>query len=127
MSNVSVGVLGSAGRMGQEVIKAVSQAPDLTLVAELDVGDDLKALAAAGAQVVVDFTNPDAVMANIESCLAQGISCVVGTSGLTPGCHLARVSIRCWCYCRPEFWDRSCADDAVRSQGRTLLRFGRDH
>ena len=33
-------------------------APDLELVASLDVGDDLQALVAAGAQVAVDFTHP---------------------------------------------------------------------
>ncbi|MCH9814901.1 MAG: 4-hydroxy-tetrahydrodipicolinate reductase [Actinomycetia bacterium] len=91
MSNMSVGVLGAAGRMGQEVAKAVGDAPDLDLVAELDVGDSLAALPAAGVQVVVDFTSPDAVMTNIEFCIEHGIGCVVGTSGLTPE-RLAQVA-----------------------------------
>jgi 4-hydroxy-tetrahydrodipicolinate reductase len=35
----------------------------------------------AGAQVVVDFTNPDVVMDNVRFCVDQGIHAVVGTSG----------------------------------------------
>jgi 4-hydroxy-tetrahydrodipicolinate reductase len=35
----------------------------------------------AGAEVVVDFTTPDAVMGNLEFCLSRGIACVVGTTG----------------------------------------------
>jgi 4-hydroxy-tetrahydrodipicolinate reductase len=37
-----------------------------------------------GHDAAVDFTRPDAVRANIEGCLAAGIACVVGTTGLTP-------------------------------------------
>lgn len=33
------------------------------------------------AEAMVDFTRPDAVVANIEAALAAGIPCVVGTSG----------------------------------------------
>jgi 4-hydroxy-tetrahydrodipicolinate reductase len=34
-----------------------------------------------GAQVMVDFTRPDAVLANVEAAVAAGVPCVVGTSG----------------------------------------------
>lgn len=78
---ISVGVLGARGRMGSEVVRAVSEAKDLTLVAELDLGDNLQELVTSGAQVVVDFTTPDSVMANLEFCIAHGISVVVGTTG----------------------------------------------
>lgn len=81
---IRVGVLGARGRMGSEVCAAVRQAPDLELVAELDVGDDVSGLATAGAQVAVDFTVPDTVMENISACAAAGIDVVVGTSGFTP-------------------------------------------
>lgn len=37
---------------------------------------------AAGFDVAIDFTRPDAVRANVEGCLAAGIPCVVGTTGL---------------------------------------------
>lgn len=36
----------------------------------------------AGYDVAIDFTRPDAVRANVEGCLAAGIPCVVGTTGL---------------------------------------------
>lgn len=41
---INVAVLGARGRMGAEVVKAVSGAKDLKLVAELDLGDSLDQL-----------------------------------------------------------------------------------
>ena len=78
---IKVGVLGSRGRMGSEVVKAVSEAQDLELVAQLDLGDSLDSLISSGAQVVVDFTTPDSVMANLEFLIKNNISAVVGTTG----------------------------------------------
>jgi 4-hydroxy-tetrahydrodipicolinate reductase len=67
--------------MGAEVVKAVSEAADLELVASLDIGDSLDQLKTSGAQVVVDFTTPDSVMANLEYLISNGINSVVGTTG----------------------------------------------
>jgi 4-hydroxy-tetrahydrodipicolinate reductase len=78
---IKVGVLGARGRMGAEVVKVVTDAADLELVAELDLGDSLETLKSAGAQVVVDFTTPDSVMANLEFLISNGINAVVGTTG----------------------------------------------
>jgi len=78
---IKVGVLGARGRMGAEVVKAVTDAPDLELVAALDLGDSLDALVTNGAQVVVDFTTPDSVMANLEFLISKNIHAVVGTTG----------------------------------------------
>ena len=78
---IKVGVLGARGRMGAEVIKAVTEAADLELVAALDLGDSLDQFKSSGAQVVVDFTTPDSVMANLEFLIANGINTVVGTTG----------------------------------------------
>ncbi|TGJ97950.1 4-hydroxy-tetrahydrodipicolinate reductase, partial [Actinotalea fermentans ATCC 43279 = JCM 9966 = DSM 3133] len=44
--------------MGATVCAAVEAAPDMELVARIDAGDDLAQVAAAGAQVAVDFTVP---------------------------------------------------------------------
>ena len=52
---IKVGVLGARGRMGAEVVKAVSEAADLELVAALDLGDSLDQLKSNGSQVVVDL------------------------------------------------------------------------
>ena len=78
---IKVGVLGARGRMGAEVVKAVTEAKDLELVAALDLGDSLDQLLSKGAQVVVDFTTPDSVMANLEFLISNGINAVVGTTG----------------------------------------------
>ncbi len=76
---IGVGVLGTRGRMGGEVCHAVETADDLDLVAGLDVGDDREPLRQA--QVVVDFTTPDAVMDNLRWCIDAGLHVVVGTTG----------------------------------------------
>ena len=78
---IKVGVLGARGRMGSEVVKAVTEATDLELVAALDLGDSLDALVTNGAQVVVDFTTPDSVMANLEFLIGNNINAVIGTTG----------------------------------------------
>ncbi|WP_261575147.1 4-hydroxy-tetrahydrodipicolinate reductase [Frankia gtarii] len=80
---LTVGVLGAGGRMGSTVCAAVDAAPDLALVAALDAGDDRAALAAA--EVVVDFTTPDAVLDNIRWCVEAGRHVVVGTTGFDDG------------------------------------------
>ncbi|HBX82564.1 MAG: 4-hydroxy-tetrahydrodipicolinate reductase [Propionibacteriaceae bacterium] len=76
----TVAVLGAKGRMGQEVIRAIQASGDLTLGATLDVGDPLEALV-GHADVVVDFTHPDAVLDNLSFCVAHGLHFVAGTSG----------------------------------------------
>lgn len=86
-----VAVLGAKGRMGAQTCQAVMDAPDCELVAALDLGDDRAALLENRAQVVVDFTRPDAVLENLEYCVSHGINVVVGTSGFTPE-RIGRVS-----------------------------------
>lgn len=81
MTVIKVAVFGAQGRMGAEVCRAVQGAADLDLVAGVDMGDDRSA--AAAAEVVVDFTHPDAVMDNLAWCLDHGVHAVVGTTGFT--------------------------------------------
>jgi 4-hydroxy-tetrahydrodipicolinate reductase len=78
---MKVAVLGAKGRMGTEASAAIRDAKDLELVAQLDLGDSLDQLVTSGAQVVVDFTHPDAVMKNLEFAVTNGINVVVGTTG----------------------------------------------
>lgn len=78
---INVGVLGAKGRMGAETVKAISAATDLQLVAQIDLGDSLEQLATSGAQVIVDFTHPEAVMKNLEFAINNGMHVVVGTTG----------------------------------------------
>lgn len=80
---IRVGVLGARGRMGATVVRAVEAAPDMEVVAALDAGDELSALTGAHAEVVVDFTHPDAVLDNLRFLVENGIAAVVGTTGFT--------------------------------------------
>lgn len=81
MSKIKVGVLGAKGRMGATVCDAITASPDCELVAALDFGDALSGLTASGAQVVVDFTTPDSVEANLKFLAENNIHAVVGTTG----------------------------------------------
>ncbi len=82
MSDIRVGIFGSNGKMGVEVVRAVNRAEGMTAVAGVDLGDPLESVGRA--QVVVDFTTPEAVMDHIEWCLSRGIHMVIGTTGFTP-------------------------------------------
>ncbi|GAA0722201.1 4-hydroxy-tetrahydrodipicolinate reductase [Dactylosporangium roseum] len=95
---IRVGVLGARGRMGTEACRAVNASEDLELVAMVDDGDWLFNVSDAGADVVVDFTTPDAVMDNLHWCIDQNINVVVGTSGFTAA-RLDRV--RSWLSHKP--------------------------
>ena len=79
MSATKVAVIGAGGRMGGTVCTAVEAADDLELVGRFDVGDDLGDL--GGADVVVEFSVPDASPANVAHCVEQGVHVVVGTTG----------------------------------------------
>ena len=78
---INVAVLGAKGRMGAEVVKAVESDPGMSLIAALDMGDSLDQLIGSGTHVVVDFTTPDSVMANLDFLVNHGINVVVGTTG----------------------------------------------
>jgi 4-hydroxy-tetrahydrodipicolinate reductase len=100
---VRVGVLGATGRMGLSVCNAVLDAPGLELVAVvaratgvgrplrdlvpdapegLRVAGNVTDLVAAGAEVVVDFSRPEATAAAAGGLLGEGIHLVSGTTGL---------------------------------------------
>jgi 4-hydroxy-tetrahydrodipicolinate reductase len=109
---IPVVVIGAAGKMGREVVKAVASAPDMTLVGAIDTTpehqdkdagelaglseplevpitnqlESMLAFAASEKQpgVMIDFTHPDSVYDNIRSAIAYGIRPVVGTTGLSP-------------------------------------------
>ena len=82
MSEIRVGVFGASGKMGSEVIRAVGRAEGMTAVGGVDLGEPRENVGRA--QVVVDFTHPNAVMENIEWAVSRGIHMVIGTTGFTP-------------------------------------------
>lgn len=95
---IKVGVVGAKGKMGQAAVEAVKSADDLHLVAAIDIGVPPTALVQAGADVIVDFTTPDAVMRTLKTCIANGVHCVVGTTGFT---EERLDQVREWCAGHP--------------------------
>ncbi len=99
-------VTGVAGRMGREIVRLVrasdalalsgaSEQPgpsvgqDAGLVAGLGVELGVKvqgslAAALAGADVVIDFTLPEASVAHAKLCAERGVAMVIGSTGLGP-------------------------------------------
>jgi 4-hydroxy-tetrahydrodipicolinate reductase len=67
--------------MGATVCEAITASSDCELVAALDLNDDLSGLVTSGAEVVVDFTTPNSVEANLKFLAANDIHAVVGTTG----------------------------------------------
>ncbi len=101
-SPIRVLVCGAAGRMGAAVVEAVNDSEGMYVALRADpalttgegVHRDLGAALAAGeADVMVDFTRPDTVFANVTAALAAGVHCVIGTTGLTDD-QLAEISSR---------------------------------
>jgi 4-hydroxy-tetrahydrodipicolinate reductase len=82
----AVGVAGAAGRMGIAACAAISGADDLELAGRADpaLGVELSSIL-GDCEVVVDFTAPDAVLANARACLAAGVHVVIGTTGFDVG------------------------------------------
>jgi len=76
-------VNGAKGRMGQVTVNMLNQHAGFILAGEADHQDDLaQAIKQANADVVVDFTNPEAVYQNIKTIIASGARPVIGTTGL---------------------------------------------
>jgi 4-hydroxy-tetrahydrodipicolinate reductase len=83
---IRVVVSGAAGRMGQTVCAAVEGAEDMELSGRADPQLGLELSDALGAaDVVVDFSTPDAALDNVRACLDAGVHMVVGTTGWDPG------------------------------------------
>lgn len=92
MREIRVGIFGVSGKMGSEVVRAVTRAEGMTTVGGVDINEPRDKVGRA--QVVVDFTHPDAVMDNIQWCLERGINMVIGTTGFNEE-RLARVRELC--------------------------------
>ncbi|MCH8503139.1 MAG: 4-hydroxy-tetrahydrodipicolinate reductase [Ectothiorhodospiraceae bacterium] len=99
-----IGIVGAAGRMGRYLVEATLQHQELTLGAAIEregsdfVGVDAGELAGQGRQgvtitddlasaldgidVLIDFTIPEATVANARACAEKGVAMVIGTTGL---------------------------------------------
>ena len=75
-------VSGAAGRMGKAVCEAVEGAADMELAGRADPALDAPLGDLLGdADVIVDFTTPEAAPGNVLECVRAGVHAVVGTSG----------------------------------------------
>ncbi|MCF8131669.1 MAG: 4-hydroxy-tetrahydrodipicolinate reductase, partial [Synechococcus sp. Tobar2m-G35] len=122
-STIPVLVAGALGRMGAEVVRAVLNAADCTLVGAVDTtpgsaGDDIGERLGLGSldvavspdlegslclasqqhpgSVLVDFTHPAVVYEHTRAAIAYGVAPVIGTTGLSPEqlADLARLADR---------------------------------
>ena len=66
------------GKMGR-LIEQLAPEYGFTSIVSLDIGDDF--VKAAGADVAIEFTAPEAVLGNIEKLAAMMLPVVVGTTG----------------------------------------------
>lgn len=92
---IRIGVVGAAGKMGATVCDAIAAADGLELVAAVDtqnsgavvhgvtIASDLKALADASCEVVVDFTVAAAARTTLPWLALHGMHAVVGTTGFS--------------------------------------------
>jgi 4-hydroxy-tetrahydrodipicolinate reductase len=107
-SNISLAVVGAAGRMGQRLVALAKEDPELKLVAAVDraehpmIGRDAGDVAQVGAigvplsadliatpRVVIDFSAPASMRRWLDVCRQRGIAIVVGTTGLHAADHAA--------------------------------------
>lgn len=80
-----IGIIGSEGRMGRALTDAIAAAGEV-LSGGIDKGGDPLALARAS-DVLVDFSSPHALEANLDAAAAAGIPIVIGTTGLEDRHH----------------------------------------
>lgn len=95
--SVRICVVGALGRMGERVRAAVAEDPEATIGSLLEggghpgigsevdghvVGDD-PAAALASADAVIDFSIPNATLANLAAAAEAGVPYATGTTGFT--------------------------------------------
>jgi len=102
MKPIGIVVHGARGRMGQEIIKAICQQPDMQVVGavERQIKEDAlplpdrpgtvpisanldDILTSCQPDVLVDFTIASATMPAVRTAVQQGVNLVIGTTGLT--------------------------------------------
>lgn len=105
MAMITIAITGAAGRMGRTLIAACHETPDMTVTAALEhpdnpfVGSDAGEVAGIGRlnipigkdlqavidnfTVFIDFTRPEATLANLAICREARKPMVIGTTGFT--------------------------------------------
>jgi 4-hydroxy-tetrahydrodipicolinate reductase len=93
---MKIALYGGSGKIGVVVAPAL-------LVAGHEIVD-ARSSGPAGCDAAVDFTRPDAVVANVEQCLTAGVPVVIGTTGFDLGALDTRArEARVPCFHAPNF------------------------
>ena len=82
-----IGIIGSEGRMGQALARAIEQAGH-ECAGGVDRGEDVAKLA-DGSDALVDFSAPAALKDNLHAAIGAGIPILIGTTGLETTHHEA--------------------------------------
>jgi 4-hydroxy-tetrahydrodipicolinate reductase len=77
-----IGIIGSEGRMGQAIAALAGE----SVAGAIDQGGDPIALART-ADVLIDFSAPKALVANLGAAVAAGVPILIGTTGLNDDHH----------------------------------------
>ncbi|MDO9368731.1 MAG: 4-hydroxy-tetrahydrodipicolinate reductase [Sphingopyxis sp.] len=101
---ISIGIVGSEGRMGVALAAAISEAGQQPR--GVDKGGALLKLA-SDSDVLVDFSSPAGLEATLDACVAAGTPIVIGTTGLEERHHY--------------LIDNAAQDIAVLQTGNTSL------
>ena len=75
-----IGIIGSEGRMGHALVKAI-EAAGHEVAGGVDKGGDVAGLADRS-EALVDFSAPGALESNLHAAIGAGIPILVGTTGL---------------------------------------------
>ena len=94
---IKLAVSGCLGRMGQRITALAKEDPALIIVTILEdpshpnIGQSVYPLPIStnaqtlkGAQVLIEFTTPDATIKNLEACVKYKVKMVIGTTGFSP-------------------------------------------
>lgn len=82
-----IGIIGSAGRMGEALAAVLAASPHDSAIG-VDQGGDVAALADAS-DALVDFSSPAALDASLHAAIGAGVPLLIGTTGLSADQHRA--------------------------------------
>ncbi len=73
-------ITGSKGRMGQTLVACAARNPELEVVGQIDLGDELSSVIDQG-DVIIDFSSHNATGSVVALCAERRKALVIGTTG----------------------------------------------
>ncbi|MGZ3773728.1 MAG: 4-hydroxy-tetrahydrodipicolinate reductase [Pseudobdellovibrionaceae bacterium] len=83
MSNIKIGLIGAAGRMGKEIAQVIEANPGCELFYPVNRNEIWNPEKAASVDVWIDFSSPEALKDVLEKAALNNTPVVCGTTGLT--------------------------------------------